>query len=200
MFKRLFDIIGSLVALLILWPVILIAALMILIKLGKPVFFVQERPGRYERIFKLIKFRSMLAASDNADVGNAQSEAQRLTCFGRMLRGSSIDELPELINVLRGEMSLVGPRPLLKQYLPLYSEQQRRRHEVRPGITGYAQVNGRNSLSWDERFELDNWYVENHTLWLDIKILLLTVLKVFRREGIAQEGHATMAPFTGKDD
>jgi lipopolysaccharide/colanic/teichoic acid biosynthesis glycosyltransferase len=164
-------------------------------RLGSPVFFRQVRPGRNGRPFKLIKLRTMTNEDDRQ--GTLPSDDNRLTDFGRWLRSTSLDELPELINVLKGEMSLVGPRPLLMEYLPLYSPRQARRHEVRPGITGWAQINGRNALSWEEKFELDVWYVENQSLWLDIKILFLTVLKVFTREGINAPGSATAPFFTG---
>lgn len=181
---------------LLLLPVIVLLVLLVRIKLGSPVFFVQTRPGLGGRPFRLFKFRTMTAAKDAA--GNLLSDAQRLTPFGRFLRSTSLDELPGLLNVLKGDMSLVGPRPLLMEYLPLYSPEQARRHEVRPGITGWAQVNGRNALSWEEKFKLDVWYVDNRSLWLDIKILWLTAAKVFKREGISAEGEATMVKFLGK--
>ncbi|MQT58766.1 sugar transferase [Pseudomonas sp. FSL R10-1350] len=193
--KRLFDIICSVYGLLILSPVILIVAWMIRRKLGSPVLFKQERPGLHGKSFLMIKFRTMRDAVDSN--GRPLPDSERMTHFGRFLRSSSLDELPELWNVLKGDMSLVGPRPLLMQYLPLYSDEQRRRHEVKPGVTGWAQINGRNSLSWDEKFKLDVWYVDNHTLWLDIKILFLTIKKVLIKEGISQENNATMEAFTG---
>ena len=193
--KRLFDIICSVCGLLILSPVILIVAWMIRRKLGSPVLFKQERPGLHGKSFHMIKFRTMRDAVDSN--GRPLPDSERMTPFGRFLRSSSLDELPELWNVLKGDMSLVGPRPLLMQYLPLYSDEQRRRHEVKPGVTGWAQINGRNSLSWDEKFKLDVWYVDNHTLWLDIKILFLTIKKVLIKEGISQENNATMEAFTG---
>lgn len=193
--KRLFDIICSVCGLLILSPVILIVAWMIRRKLGSPVLFKQERPGLHGKSFLMIKFRTMRDAVDSN--GRPLPDSERMTPFGRFLRSSSLDELPELWNVLKGDMSLVGPRPLLMQYLPLYSDEQRRRHEVKPGVTGWAQINGRNSLSWDEKFKLDVWYVDNHTLWLDIKILFLTIKKVLIKEGISQENNATMEAFTG---
>ena len=193
--KRLFDLTATLVGLVLLWPLIMLLVMLVRIKLGSPVFFLQQRPGLSARPFMMIKFRTMTDARD-AD-GILLPDAVRLTPFGRFLRSSSLDELPELINVLKGEMSLVGPRPLLMEYLPLYSPEQARRQEVRPGITGWAQVNGRNAISWEEKFMLDVWYVDNHSFWLDLKILWLTFKKVFIREGISQEGQATMTKFQG---
>lgn len=193
--KRLLDIVCSSLALLLLSPVLAIVALLVRTRLGSPVFFRQTRPGKDARPFEMIKFRTMRDAR-GAD-GELLSDAQRLTRFGQTLRSTSLDELPGLWNVLRGDMSLVGPRPLLMQYLPLYSEEQARRHLVRPGVTGWAQVNGRNSLSWDEKFALDTWYVDHHNLWIDIKILLLTVWKVVRRDGISAADDATMPVFRG---
>lgn len=195
--KRLFDLLVSLAALLSLSPVFLIIALLVRINLGKPVFFKQTRPGLNEQPFEMIKFRTMLDARDAN--GHLLSDEQRLTRFGKFLRATSLDELPELWNVLKGEMSLVGPRPLLMEYLPLYNPEQARRHQVRPGITGWAQVNGRNRLPWKDRFRLDIWYVDHHSLWLDIKILLMTVAKVLKRDGINEKGQATMSKFTGND-
>ena len=197
MIKRLMDIIGALSGLLVLGPVILLLAVLVRVKLGSPVLFRQARPGMSGSAFEMAKFRTMTDAKDAS--GELLPDADRLTGFGQFLRSSSLDELPELWNVLKGDMSLVGPRPLLMEYLPLYSERQARRHEVRPGITGWAQVNGRNALSWDEKFELDVWYVENRTLWLDIKILFLTVLKVLKRDDISEPGAATMSRFTGSN-
>jgi lipopolysaccharide/colanic/teichoic acid biosynthesis glycosyltransferase len=195
MMKRLMDVMVSLILLMLLaFPMLLLAGL-IWINLGRPVLFKQIRPGRLGRPFTMIKFRTMNDAI-GAD-GRLLPDALRLTTFGRFLRSSSLDELPELWNVFRGEMSLVGPRPLLMEYLPLYTSFQARRHEVRPGITGWAQVNGRNALSWEDRFRLDVWYVDNRTLWLDLKILALTVRKVLVREGISAVGEATMSKFTG---
>ena len=194
--KRLFDIVCSALALLLLWPVLLVLWLLVRRNLGAPALFRQQRPGLHGRPFMMIKFRTMLDALD-AD-GNPLPDEFRLTRFGRFLRATSLDELPELWNVLKGDMSLVGPRPLLMEYLPLYSPEQARRHEVRPGITGWAQVNGRNTLSWPEKFALDVWYVDNRSLLLDLRILLLTVKKVFVREGISAEGQATMSKFTGE--
>jgi len=193
--KRLFDLLVSVVVLIIVSPVVLILSFKIAKNLGRPIFFRQVRPGLNGKTFHIVKFRSMCDAVD--DSGNPLSDAERLTPFGRWLRSVSLDELPELWNVLKGEMSLVGPRPLLMEYMPLYTTEQMRRHEVRPGITGWAQVNGRNTLSWEKKFNLDLWYVENHSLWLDMKILVLTVRKVFCREGISAQGNATMPKFTG---
>lgn len=189
------DIFGAGLGLLMLSPVILCLAWMIRRRLGSPVLFRQIRPGLNGRPFEMIKFRTMRDAVDSN--GQPLPDEDRLTPFGRWLRSTSMDELPELWNVLRGDMSLVGPRPLLMEYLPLYSPEQARRHEVRPGITGWAQVNGRNAISWEEKFKLDVWYVDNHNLWLDIKILYLTVRKVFARDGISAQGEATMPKFTG---
>ena len=193
--KRLFDLIIACTALVLLAiPMVCLYAL-IYIKLGHPVFFSQVRPGLRGQAFKMVKFRTMTDA--RGEDGQLLPDAERLTPFGRFLRASSLDELPELWNVVKGEMSLVGPRPLLMEYLPLYSTEQARRHHVRPGITGWAQVNGRNALSWDEKFKLDVWYVDHRSLWLDIKILWLTVKKVLVREGISAAGEATMPRFTG---
>ncbi|MCI5159312.1 MAG: sugar transferase [Candidatus Electrothrix sp. AUS1_2] len=194
--KRLFDLLLTLPGILCLSPLFLLTALLVRIKIGKPIFFIQERPGLHGKPFRMYKFRTMTDERD-AD-GNLLSDEQRLVPFGRFLRSTSLDELPELINVLKGEMGLVGPRPLLMEYLDRYTPEQARRHEVLPGVTGWAQVNGRNALSWEEKFKLDVWYVDNQSLWLDIKILWITFLKVFRREGISQEGQATMEIFTGK--
>lgn len=194
--KRAFDIIVAATMLIALSPILLALALLIRIKLGQPIFFSQVRPGRKGKPFRMIKFRTMLEAVDQH--GNALPDSERLTGFGRLLRSTSLDELPELVNILRGDMSLVGPRPLLMRYLPLYTPEQARRHEVRPGLTGWAQVNGRNSLSWEDRFALDVWYVDHQTMLLDLRILWLTVRKVLLREGISAEGEATMPPFTGQ--
>mgnify|MGYP000957375520 FL=1 len=196
-FKRLFDIIASASGLIFLSPVFLILIYLIRKNLGEPVFFTQERPGKNGKPFKMIKFRSMRDAVDKD--GNPLPDSERLTPFGKKLRATSLDELPELWNVLKGEMSLVGPRPLLMSYLPLYNEFQNRRHEMRPGVTGWAQVNGRNALSWDEKFAHDIWYIDHYSFWLDMKILFLTVKKVFIKEGISAEGEATMPYFTGND-
>lgn len=193
--KRLFDIVASFCALLLLSPIIAIVAWKIRKNLGSPVLFRQTRPGLHGKPFEMVKFRTMKDATDAK--GNSLPDAERMTPFGNKLRSSSLDELPGLWNVLKGEMSLVGPRPLLMQYLPLYSPEQARRHEVRPGVTGWAQINGRNAISWEDKFKLDVWYVDNRSFWLDIKILLLTVKKVFIKEGISAEGEATMSKFTG---
>ena len=193
--KRLFDITAAFAALLLLALPLALLTWQVRRKLGSPAFFRQVRPGLHGQPFEMVKFRTMTDAR-GAD-GALLPDADRLTPFGRFLRASSLDELPELWNVLKGEMSLVGPRPLLMEYLPLYSPQQARRHEVRPGITGWAQVNGRNALGWDEKFKLDVWYVDHRSLWLDIKILWLTVKKVLVREGISAAGEATMPRFTG---
>ncbi|WP_407029074.1 sugar transferase [Vibrio cholerae] len=194
--KRLFDLFASFLGLLVLSPIIVIVAWKIRKNLGSPVLFRQTRPGLNGQPFEMIKFRTMKDAVDAN--GNPLPDSERMTPFGDKLRNSSLDELPELWNVLKGEMSLVGPRPLLMQYLPLYSKEQARRHEVRPGVTGWAQINGRNAISWEEKFKLDVWYVDNRSFWLDLRILLLTVKKVFVKEGISADGHVTIAPFTGK--
>ena len=196
-FKRLFDIIASASGLIFLSPVFLILIYLIRKNLGEPVFFTQERPGKDGKPFRMIKFRSMRDAVDKD--GNPLPDSERLTPFGKKLRATSLDELPELWNVLKGDMSLVGPRPLLMSYLPLYNEFQFRRHEMKPGVTGWAQVNGRNALSWDEKFAHDIWYIDHYSFWLDMKILFLTVKKVFIKEGISAEGEATMPYFTGND-
>ena len=195
--KRLFDLIFASFALLVLALPMVCLYLLIYNKLGHPVLFSQIRPGLRGQAFKMVKFRTMTDA--RGEDGQLLPDAERLTPFGRFLRASSLDELPELWNVVKGEMSLVGPRPLLMEYLPLYSTEQARRHHVRPGITGWAQVNGRNALSWDEKFKLDVWYVDNRSVWLDIKILWLTIRKVVARDGISAAGEATMSKFTGSD-
>ena len=196
MLKRAFDIAASASALVVLSPVLAITAYKVKKELGSPVLFRQTRPGLHGKPFEMIKFRTMKDATDKE--GNALPDSERLTEFGKKLRASSLDELPELWNVLKGDMSLVGPRPLLMEYLPLYNAEQAKRHNVRPGVTGYAQVNGRNSLSWEDKFKLDTWYVEHQSLWLDMKILLKTVKKVIIKDGISAEGEATMTKFTGK--
>jgi lipopolysaccharide/colanic/teichoic acid biosynthesis glycosyltransferase len=193
--KRLFDIVVSTIALVLLSPLLVVTAILVRLRLGTPVLFRQMRPGLAGAPFRLMKFRTMTDA--RSPDGTLLPDAVRLTPFGRFLRSTSLDELPELLNVLKGEMSLVGPRPLLMEYLPLYSAAQARRHEVRPGLTGWAQVNGRNALSWEEKFALDLWYVENRSLALDLRILWLTVMRVFGRSGISAEGEATMPRFTG---
>lgn len=195
MLKRTFDILAAALGLLLLSPVIAVVAFMISRRLGSPVLFRQVRPGVDGKPFEMVKFRTMRDAVDAE--GNALPDAQRMTPFGSFLRASSLDELPELWNVLKGDMSLVGPRPLLMEYLPLYDAQQLRRHEVRPGVTGWAQINGRNALSWEEKFKLDVWYVENRSIWLDLKIIFLTIKKVLIRDGISAQGEVTMSKFTG---
>jgi len=196
--KRIFDIFFSIIGLIFLAPVIGVVAFYIRRKLGSPVLFRQVRPGKNGRPFEMVKFRTMLDAIDKS--GYPLPDSERMTPFGALLRSSSLDELPELWNVIKGDMSLVGPRPLLMEYLPLYSKEQYRRHKVRPGITGWAQVNGRNSISWDDKFKLDVWYVDNLSLWLDIKILFLTAKKVFVKEGISADGEVTMSKFEGNNN
>jgi lipopolysaccharide/colanic/teichoic acid biosynthesis glycosyltransferase len=196
--KRLFDFLVALCAILTLLPVIIVVAVLIRFKLGSPILFTQDRPGLNGKPFEMVKFRSMKDAVDAK--GNQLPDDERMTPFGDKLRSSSLDELPGLWNVLKGDMSLVGPRPLLVQYLPLYNKEQARRHDVRPGITGWAQINGRNAISWEDKFELDVWYVDNRTFWLDIKILFLTVKKVFVKEGISADGHVTIEPFAGSQN
>ena len=193
--KRAVDLFLSILAFLILFFPLMLIAWQVHRKLGSPILFIQERPGLHGKPFLMYKFRSM--TMDCSVDGRLKPDDQRLTAFGRFLRSSSLDEFPGLLNVLRGDMSLVGPRPLLMEYLPLYSYEQARRHEVRPGITGWAQVNGRNALSWDDKFKLDVWYVDNQNTWLDLKIIFMTVRKVLVRDGIAAEGEATMSRFTG---
>lgn len=195
--KRAIDIVCSGLGLIVLSPILLITAILIRIKLGSPIFFTQDRLGKDGKVFKMIKFRTMLDAVDKW--GEPLPDEERMTSFGQLLRSTSIDELPELINVFKGDMSLVGPRPLLVEYKELYSPEQFRRHEVRPGITGWAQVNGRNTLGWSERFKLDVEYVDNYNLFMDVKILFMTVLKVVKRDGISQEGHVTMEKFNGNN-
>ena len=196
--KRLLDLLLSLTALILLAPLLLVVAILVKIKLGSPILFTQERPGKNEKIFKLYKFRTMTDQRDKE--GNLLPDELRLTPFGKMLRSTSLDELPELINIVRGDMSIVGPQPLLVQYLPLYNDFQRRRHEVRSGLTGYAQVHGRNLITWEEKFRLDVYYVDHVSLFLDIKIVFQTVKKVFIREGIHGDGTETMEPFRGESD
>ncbi|EPF7976062.1 sugar transferase [Vibrio harveyi] len=190
------DVVLSFVALITLSPIIALVAWKIRKNLGSPVLFRQTRPGLNGKPFEMVKFRTMKDAVDQQ--GSPLPDSERMTPFGDKLRNSSLDELPELWNVLKGEMSLVGPRPLLMQYLPLYSKEQSRRHDVRPGVTGWAQVNGRNAITWDEKFKLDVWYIDNRTFWLDVKILLLTIKKVVIKEGISAQGEVTMPPFEGK--
>lgn len=193
--KRLLDLLVSLFLLILLFPLLLIVALVVRVKIGSPVLFEQVRPGFHGKLFKIKKFRTM-SSEKNCD-GELLPDEQRLPTLGKWLRASSIDELPSLFNVLKGDLTLVGPRPLIPQYLPLYSEQQARRHDVAPGITGWAQINGRNALSWEERFRLDVWYVDNQSFMLDMKIIARTGIKVIRQDGITKEGHATMPPFEG---
>lgn len=193
--KRILDVVVAGVCLLLSAPLLIFLSLLVRIKMGRPVFFRQTRPGLGGRPFDMVKFKTMRDATDGQ--GNPLPDAERLTSFGRFLRSTSLDEFPELWNVLKGDMSLVGPRPLLMEYLPLYTEEQFRRHSVRPGITGWAQVNGRNAISWEDRFKLDVWYVDNRSFGLDLKILFLTVKKVLARDGINENGEATMSKFTG---
>lgn len=192
--KQVLDFLIALTALIILSPILIVVSILIYFKLGRPIFFNQDRPGLDGKIFKIYKFSSMLNVGDQS-----LPDSERLTVFGQKLRASSLDELPALWNVLKGDISLVGPRPLLVCYLPLYSFEQARRHEVKPGITGWAQINGRNAISWEQKFKYDVWYVDNHSLWLDFKILLRTIKKVFVREGITQAGEVTMAAFKGSN-
>ena len=197
-FKRYLDIFCYLMALLVFWWLYVIVVILVRVKLGSPVLFTQDRPGKDEKIFKLYKFRTMTDARDES--GNLLPDDVRLTKFGKLLRSTSLDELPEVFNILKGDMSIIGPRPLLVKYLPLYNEEQKRRHEVRPGLSGYAQVNGRNSVSWEEKFRMDVEYVDHVTFMGDVKIILGTVLKAFvKREGINSETAATMEEFTGSD-
>ena len=195
MLKRILDVAIASTALVLLSPVYALVAYKVKKNLGSPVLFRQTRPGLHGQPFEMIKFRSMKDAMDKA--GNPLPDSERLTPFGKMLRATSLDEMPELWNVIKGDMSIVGPRPLLMEYLPLYNSEQAKRHEVRPGITGYAQVNGRNAISWEKKFELDTWYVENQSLWLDFKIMLKTVKKVLAKDDISAEGEVTMHKFTG---
>ena len=195
MLKRTFDFIIALTALLILLPFLLLLGFAVRILLGTPILFRQQRPGLHGKPFDMVKFRTMTEDKDPA--GRLLPDAERLTNFGRLLRSTSLDELPELWNVLKGEMSLVGPRPLLMEYLPLYSQHQMRRHELRPGVTGWAQINGRNALSWEEKFALDVWYIENRSFWLDLQIILKTAAKVFSRAGVSADGDVTMPRFKG---
>lgn len=194
-FKRVVDVVASFFLLILLAPLMLIIACLIKCHLGAPLLFRQTRPGKAGKLFEIIKFRTMLDPFDNK--GKPLPEAERLPRLGKWLRATSLDELPELWNVLKGDMSLIGPRPLLVDYLPLYNEEQSRRHEVLPGITGWAQVNGRNALSWEEKFKLDLWYVEHYSFWLDLKIVFLTIKKVLIQEGISIETHVSAYPFTG---
>ena len=195
-FKRFFDFIIAFTVLLIIWPVLLIITIWLYFaNKGAGIFFFQERPGKNEKIFKVIKFKTM--TDERGADGKLLPDSQRITKIGKLVRSTSVDELPQLINVLKGDMALIGPRPLLVRYLPLYSKEQARRHEVRPGITGWAQVNGRNAISWTKKFELDVWYVDHCSFLLDLKIIFLTIKKVLYREGISKEGEATTVPFDG---
>jgi lipopolysaccharide/colanic/teichoic acid biosynthesis glycosyltransferase len=196
--KRIIDFFASLMGLIILSPIFILISIIIYFKLGSPVFFIQKRPGKNQKIFKMIKFRTMLDAKDKN--GNLLPDEKRLTSFGKFLRSTSLDEFPELINVLKGDMSLVGPRPLLVEYLPLYNDYQARRHEMRPGITGLAQINGRNTISWEDKFDYDVKYIDNFSLLLDFKILFKTFIKVFRQEDISSDDHVTMEKFKGSKD
>jgi len=198
MLKRCMDILGAVVGLVLLLPVLAIVAVLIRIQMGSPVLFKQQRPGLHGKPFFMLKFRTMTNTKD--EHGNLLPDEKRLTWLGKFLRKTSLDEFPELLNVLKGEMSLVGPRPLLMQYLPLYSPEQARRHDVKPGLTGWAQINGRNAIRWEQKFEYDVWYVDHQSFWLDIKILFMTVWKVVRRDGINADAHATMPAFTGNDE
>ena len=196
-FKRAFDVISVLIGLILLSPLLLVVAVIVRIKLGSPVIFKQQRPGLHGNPFFMYKFRTMTDARDTD--GNLMPDEERLPAFGKFLRSTSLDELPELFCVLKGDMSLIGPRPLMMKYLPRYTPQQARRHEVKPGITGWAQVNGRNAISWEEKFQLDVWYVDNWNMWIDFKILLKTFTSVFQREGITQYGHVTAEEFMGTE-
>ena len=193
--KRIFDLLSSVALLVVVFPLLVVTCVVVRFRLGSPIFFEQERAGKDGRIFRVRKLRSMTDERD--EQGNLLPDEQRLTRTGKLLRSSSLDELPQLINVISGEMSLIGPRPLLVEYLPRYNAHQARRHEVRPGITGWAQVNGRNTLNWEDRFDHDVYYVDNHNLWMDLKIFFLTVQKVFQRSGVSSKDHATMERFMG---
>ncbi|MDM0536829.1 sugar transferase [Clostridium perfringens] len=195
--KRTFDIIASLGGLIVFSPIIIVVAILVRVNLGSPILFTQDRVGKNNKIFKMMKFRTMKDGVDKG--GKLLPDSERLTNFGNILRSTSLDELPELINILKGDMSLIGPRPLLVEYLPLYSEEQKRRHDVLPGLTGWAQINGRNAISWGEKFKLDVYYVDNWSLGLDIKIFFLTFYKIFKRDGINQEGMATTVKFDGSN-
>ncbi|UTY39962.1 sugar transferase [Allocoprobacillus halotolerans] len=194
-FKRFFDFILSLIAIIVLSPIYIIVAILVRTKLGSPVIFCQERPGKDEKIFKMYKFRSMTSETD--EEGNLLPDEIRLTSFGKKLRSTSLDELPELFNILKGDMSIVGPRPLLVEYLPLYNDFQKHRHDVRPGLTGWAQVNGRNTISWEDKFKLDVEYTQKYSFLLDIKIIFMTVLSVVKKEGISSDTSVTMEEFKG---
>lgn len=193
--KRTFDIVAAMGGLIVFSPIMIVVAIMVRIKLGSPILFTQDRIGKDNKIFKMMKFRTMKDGVDNN--GNLLPDSERLTSFGKLLRSTSLDELPELINILKGDMSLIGPRPLLVEYLPLYSEEQKRRHDVLPGLTGWAQINGRNAISWNEKFKLDIFYVDNWSIGLDLKIFFLTFYKLFKRDGINQSENITMQKFNG---
>ena len=197
MIKRLFDVVFSVIFLFLFAPIMVFIAFLVYLNIGKPILFKQTRPGLNSSPFNMVKFTTMTNIFD--DKGNLLDDEERLTSFGKFLRSTSLDELPELWNILKGDMSFIGPRPLLVDYLPLYSSEQLRRHEVKPGVTGWAQINGRNSISWDEKFILDIWYVDNVSFWLDIKILLITIKKVILRKDISKEGMATMSKFQGSN-
>lgn len=197
MLKRLFDLFAAIVGSIFLFPIILIVSILVRLKLGSPILFRQQRPGKHGKIFQMYKFRTMTDEKDASGV--LLPDSVRLTSFGKFLRSTSLDELPELWNVLKGDMSIVGPRPLLVEYLERYTSEQARRHEVRPGITGWAQINGRNAISWEEKFAYDVWYVDHHSLWLDLKIIFRTVFNVFNRSGISADAHATMPKFMGNE-
>ncbi|MGE0078227.1 MAG: sugar transferase [Bacteroidales bacterium] len=196
-FKRIFDFSFAFIVLIILLPIILILVVVIKIQQGGSIFYIQERPGRHGRIFRALKFKTMTDTKDQ--YGKLLPDKDRITILGSFMRSTSLDELPQLLNIVKGDMAVVGPRPLLVKYLPIYNEFQNRRHEVRPGITGWAQVNGRNNISWTRKFEFDVWYVDNLSFWLDIKIIVLTVKKVIKREGVSKEGFATTEAFNGKN-
>ncbi|PGS52656.1 sugar transferase [Bacillus sp. AFS041924] len=196
--KRVIDLIISLTLLILLFPILIVVAIVIRLKMGSPILFTQQRPGLFGKPFSLYKFRTMSNLYD--EQGNLLSDEKRLSVLGKFIRKYSLDEFPQLLNILKGEMSLVGPRPFLMEYLSLYTKDQMSRHNVKPGITGWAQVNGRNEITWEEKFKLDIWYVENHNTMLDLKILFLTFLKVIKREGISQQGHVTMEKFKGSNE
>jgi lipopolysaccharide/colanic/teichoic acid biosynthesis glycosyltransferase len=193
--KRLFDLIAAITSVILLTPILVLIGFFVRMKIGSPVLFKQMRPGLHGKPFTIYKFRTMTDERDGD--GNLFPDSERLTRLGRFLRKTSMDELPEFLNVIKGDMSIVGPRPLLMQYLDRYTPEQARRHEVKPGITGWAQVNGRNAISWEDKFKLDVWYVDNWSLWMDVKIVLMTVVKVLKKEGVSQKGHATMEEFLG---
>ena len=195
LFKPILDFMGALILLIVTSPILFLTLFSLAITNGSPVLFIQKRPGRYGKIFTIYKFRTMTNETDSA--GNLLPDAARLKGIGKLIRSLSLDELPQLFNVLKGDMSFIGPRPLLVEYLPLYNERQKKRHNVKPGITGWAQVNGRNAISWQKKFDLDVWYVENLSFWLDLKIMLLTFYKVFKREGVSSQDHVTMEKFNG---